>query len=94
MTSTGRELVSLGRNLSGGNGLLYDYGVGRYFVDMEAAHTYEGAAEINALIAAREMTGIASFRATQTQKAKSKNGEKEKEKDIFVDLKPNLKSRL
>lgn len=96
VTSTGRELVSLGRNLCGGNGLLFDYGVGRYFVDMEAAHTYEGAAEINALIAAREITGIAAFRAAQTAAASTKKQKKEgeKEKDIFVNLKPNIKSRL
>jgi acyl-CoA oxidase len=32
------------------------------FCDMETVYTYEGSYEVNALIAAREITGISSIR--------------------------------
>ncbi|GAM17528.1 hypothetical protein SAMD00019534_007030 [Acytostelium subglobosum LB1] len=62
-TSRGREVVSMARELVGGNGIVTDYGVARSFVDMEAVHTFEGTYEINALIAGREITGHSAFKS-------------------------------
>eukprot|EP01133_Synstelium_polycarpum_P003491 gene3491-3987_t len=62
MVLIGREVVSLARELVGGNGIVTSFGVARAFVDMEAVHTFEGTYDINVLIAAREITGLSSFR--------------------------------
>ena len=56
-----REIVALGREILGGNGILLDYHMARHFADMEAVYTYEGSNEINTLVAGREITGIAAF---------------------------------
>jgi len=58
----GRECVSLAREMQGGNGILYDYGVAKHFVDMEAIYTYEGTYEINTLVTGREITGLPAFK--------------------------------
>jgi hypothetical protein len=41
--------VALAREVLGGNGIIYDNVVARHFLDMEAAYTYEGTYEVNAL---------------------------------------------
>ena len=56
-----REVVALGREIGGGNGINVDYGVGRFFADAEAVYTYEGSHDINALILARDLTGVGAF---------------------------------
>jgi glutaryl-CoA dehydrogenase len=56
-----RETVALARNLLGGNGILLDYGVARYFADAEALYSYEGTHEMNTLIVGRAITGIGAF---------------------------------
>jgi acyl-CoA oxidase len=56
-TSKGRECVSLARELLGANGILFENYVMKAFVDMEAAHTYEGTYDINVLICGKELTG-------------------------------------
>jgi hypothetical protein len=48
-TLKGREVVALAREVLGGNGIIYDNVVARHFLDMEAAYTYEGTYEVNAL---------------------------------------------
>ncbi|MEW5306864.1 MAG: hypothetical protein WDW38_005749 [Sanguina aurantia] len=62
-TSRGREVLSLGRELLGGNGVVADFHVAKAFCDLEAIHTYEGTYEINALVAGRGITGLASIKA-------------------------------
>ena len=62
VTRQGRQCVALARELVGGNGMLADSHVGMCFADMEAAFTYEGAYDINALIAGRQATGLAAFK--------------------------------
>ncbi|RCV21680.1 hypothetical protein SETIT_4G156800v2 [Setaria italica] len=64
ITKQARETVALGRELFGGNGIVTDFHVGKAFCDMETVYTYEGSYEINALIVAREITGISSIRPT------------------------------
>lgn len=41
--------MALAREVLGGNGIIYDNVVARHFLDMEAAYTYEGTYEVNAL---------------------------------------------
>lgn len=60
-TSRLRETVAWARELLGGNGILLDHGVARYFADAEALYSYEGTREINALIVGRAITGKGAF---------------------------------
>jgi glutaryl-CoA dehydrogenase len=56
-----RNVVALGRELMGGNGILLENHMARHFADMEAVYTYEGTNEINSLVVGREITGLAAF---------------------------------
>jgi alkylation response protein AidB-like acyl-CoA dehydrogenase len=42
-TAKSRETVSWGREILGGNGVVADYNLGRFFSDAEALCSYEGA---------------------------------------------------
>ena len=57
-----RETVALAREVVGGNGIVVDYDVARFFADAEAIYSYEGTHEINALVVGRAITGIGSFK--------------------------------
>ncbi len=61
VTSRGRETVAWARELFGGNGILLDHDVIRYFNDAEALYSYEGTREINHLIVGRALTGHSAF---------------------------------
>jgi glutaryl-CoA dehydrogenase len=60
-SSRAREVVALGRELMGGNGILLENHMARHFADMEAVYTYEGSNEINTLVVGREITGVQAF---------------------------------
>jgi glutaryl-CoA dehydrogenase len=60
-TSRLRETVGYARELLGGNGILLEYGVARYFNDAEALYSFEGTREINTLIVGRSITGLGAF---------------------------------
>jgi glutaryl-CoA dehydrogenase len=60
-TSRLRETVAWARELLGGNGILLEYGVARYFNDAEALYSFEGTREINSLIVGRSITGLGAF---------------------------------
>ncbi len=60
-TTRMRETVRLCRELLGGNGIVLDFGVARFFADAEALYSYEGTREINTLIVGRAITGHAAF---------------------------------
>ena len=60
-TTKTRETVGLARELLGGNGILIDYNVGRFFADAEAIHSYEGTRQVNSLIVGRTITGFGAF---------------------------------
>ncbi|KAL6604052.1 hypothetical protein ACP70R_044413 [Stipagrostis hirtigluma subsp. patula] len=62
ITKQARETVALGRELLGGNGIVTDFHVAKAFCDMESVYSYEGSYDVNALIVAREITGISSIR--------------------------------
>ncbi|MFN3596943.1 MAG: acyl-CoA dehydrogenase family protein [Rubricoccaceae bacterium] len=56
-----RDTVALARDLHGGNGILLENHVARYFCDTEAIYSYEGTNEINSLIVGRDVTGLGAF---------------------------------
>jgi glutaryl-CoA dehydrogenase len=60
-TSRMRETVAWCRELFGGNGIVLDYDVIRFFADSEAIYSYEGTREMNTLIVGRAITGKAAF---------------------------------
>jgi glutaryl-CoA dehydrogenase len=60
-TGNMRKVVALAREVCGGNGIVADYGVGRFFADAEAIYSYEGTREMNTLIVGRSITGHAAF---------------------------------
>lgn len=56
-----RETVALAREVLGGNGILLEHDVARFFADAEAVYSYEGTHEINSLIVGRAVTGTSAF---------------------------------
>jgi glutaryl-CoA dehydrogenase len=56
-----RDTIGLARELFGGNGILLEHHVARYFCDTEAIYSYEGTNEINTLIVGRAVTGFGAF---------------------------------
>lgn len=56
-----RETVAWAREVVGGNGIVVDNDVARFFTDAEAIYTYEGTREINTLIVGRAVTGLSAF---------------------------------
>ena len=56
-----RETVAMGRGICGGNGIVVENDIARFFGDAEAVYTYEGTHEINALVIGRAMTGEQAF---------------------------------
>lgn len=61
VTARMRETVARAREVCGGNGIVTDYGVARFFADAEAIYSYEGTHEINHLIVGRAISGQAAF---------------------------------
>ncbi|MFD2488185.1 acyl-CoA dehydrogenase family protein [Amycolatopsis jiangsuensis] len=61
VTTRMRETVALAREVFGGNGILLENDVARYFADAEALYSYEGTREINQLIVGRSITGMSAF---------------------------------
>jgi glutaryl-CoA dehydrogenase len=60
-TTRMRETVGWAREVMGGNGVLLDHDVVRFFNDAEALYSYEGTREINTLVVGREITGHSAF---------------------------------
>jgi alkylation response protein AidB-like acyl-CoA dehydrogenase len=56
-----RETVAWARELLGGNGIVLDYNVARFFADSEALYSYEGTREMNSLIVGKTITGFSAF---------------------------------
>ncbi|MGY1844571.1 acyl-CoA dehydrogenase family protein [Modestobacter sp. SYSU DS0875] len=56
-----RETVALAREVVGGNGVLLDHDVARFFADAEAIYTYEGTYDVNTLVVGRAVTGVSAF---------------------------------
>jgi len=55
------EIVRKARDMLGGNGIVDEYHIIRHMMNLEAVNTYEGTADIHALILGRAITGMQSF---------------------------------
>jgi glutaryl-CoA dehydrogenase len=55
------EIARAARDMHGGNGISADYQVMRHMNNLETVNTYEGTADIHALILGRAITNIAAF---------------------------------
>jgi glutaryl-CoA dehydrogenase len=60
-TAKGRETVSWAREVLGGNGIILDYNVARFFADAEALYSYEGTYQMQHLIVGKAITGFSAF---------------------------------
>jgi glutaryl-CoA dehydrogenase len=60
-TAKSRETVAWGRELLGGNGIVADYNVARFFTDAEALYSYEGTYQMQNLIVGKAITGLGAF---------------------------------
>jgi len=60
-TAKCRETVAWARELLGGNGIVADYNVGRFFADAEALYSYEGTYQMQNLILGKAITGLSAF---------------------------------
>src|SRR5215831_6886727 len=60
-TSKARETVSWAREVLGGNGIIADYNVARFFADAEALYSYEGTYQMQNLIVGKAITGFSAF---------------------------------
>jgi alkylation response protein AidB-like acyl-CoA dehydrogenase len=49
------------RELFGGNGIVVNYNVARFFADAEALYSYEGTREMQNLIVGKAVTGFSAF---------------------------------
>jgi alkylation response protein AidB-like acyl-CoA dehydrogenase len=60
-TAKMRETVAWARELLGGNGIVADYKVARFFADAEALYSYEGTYQMQNLIVGKAVTGFSAF---------------------------------
>ncbi|WP_372452578.1 acyl-CoA dehydrogenase family protein [Pseudonocardia nigra] len=60
-TTKMRETVAMAREVVGGNGVVLDYGVAKFFADAEALYSFEGTRQINTLVVGRAITGLSAF---------------------------------
>ena len=60
-TTRMREVVAMARELFGGNGIVLDYEVAKFFSDAEAVYSFEGSREMNTLIVGKSVTGLSAF---------------------------------
>ena len=60
-TAKCRETVAWAREVVGGNGIVADYKVARFFADCEALYSYEGTYQMQNLIIGKAITGISAF---------------------------------
>jgi glutaryl-CoA dehydrogenase len=60
-TAKCRETVAWARELLGGNGILVDHKVARFFADAEALYSYEGTYQMQNLIVGKAITGFSAF---------------------------------
>ncbi|WP_410654346.1 acyl-CoA dehydrogenase family protein [Amycolatopsis sp. lyj-112] len=61
VTSRMREVVAWSREIFGGNGIVLDNDIMRFFTDAEAIYSFEGTREMNTLIVGKAITGQSAF---------------------------------
>jgi glutaryl-CoA dehydrogenase len=59
---TALDVARESRDIHGGNGIMEDFHVIRHMLNLETVKTYEGTADIHALILGRAQTGIQAFK--------------------------------
>lgn len=62
-TLTALQVARDARDIHGGNGIMEDFHIMRHVMNLETVKTYEGTADIHALILGRAQTGIQAFKA-------------------------------
>jgi len=55
------DIARMARDMHGGNGIQEDYQVMRHMANLETVNTYEGTADVHALILGRAQTGLQAF---------------------------------
>jgi len=55
------DIARVARDMHGGNGISAEFHVMRHAANLETVNTYEGTADIHALIIGRAITGIQAF---------------------------------
>jgi glutaryl-CoA dehydrogenase len=55
------DIARMARDMHGGNGISDEYHVIRHMVNLETVNTYEGTADVHALILGRAQTGLQAF---------------------------------
>ncbi len=61
-TVTALDIAREARDMHGGNGITEDFQVIRHMLNLETVKTYEGTADVHALILGRTQTGIQAFK--------------------------------
>ncbi|ALG10312.1 acyl-CoA dehydrogenase family protein [Kibdelosporangium phytohabitans] len=61
VTSRMRDVVARSREIFGGNGILLEHDIARFFTDAEAIYSFEGTREMNTLIVGKAITGLSAF---------------------------------
>ena len=61
-TVTALDVARESRDIHGGNGITEDFHIMRHMLNLETVKTYEGTADIHALILGRAQTGIQAFK--------------------------------
>jgi glutaryl-CoA dehydrogenase len=56
------DVARQARDMLGGNGIMTEYGVIRHMLNLETVKTYEGTADIHALILGQAQTGLQAFK--------------------------------
>ena len=55
------DIARMARDMHGGNGISDEYPVMRHMLNLEVVNTYEGTADVHALILGRAQTSIPAF---------------------------------
>ena len=55
------DIAREARDMLGGNGIVDEYHIIRHMLNLESVKTYEGTADIHALILGKAITGLAAF---------------------------------
>jgi glutaryl-CoA dehydrogenase len=55
------EIARMAREILGGNGIMFEYPIGRHMLNLETVITYEGTHDIHTLIVGQHITGISAF---------------------------------
>jgi glutaryl-CoA dehydrogenase len=55
------EIARMARDILGGNGIMFEYPIGRHMLNLETVYTYEGTHDIHTLIIGQHITGISAF---------------------------------